>query len=247
MGRSRRAALTVDVIVPWRGGCPHREAAWAWVRARYRETFPGWCLRPSSAPPGPWCKGRAVAHAAASSTADILVVADADVWTPGIGRAVLEVARGAPWAMPHHLLRRLSRASTQALLEGASIDDESLDQPAYRGLDGGGIVVLSSEVFAVVPIDPRFTSWGQEDESWAAALWTLLGPAWRGRDALIHLWHPPQERASRRHGSQANWALRRRYLRTRRDPRAMTALIGEAHDHLGPSDPALHGGASHRV
>ena len=30
--------VDVDVIVPFRGGCPHRERAWAWVRRRYPQS-----------------------------------------------------------------------------------------------------------------------------------------------------------------------------------------------------------------
>lgn len=239
--------MKVEILVPWRGGCRHRAAAWVWVCARYAASSPGWSIRREVQNDGPWRKGLAVARAVSASDADVVAVADADVWSSELPKAVAEVEAGAPWAMPHSRLIRLGAGGTRAILAGETPVGHPLDQPPYRGIDGGGIVVLSREVLTAVPIDPRFEGWGQEDESWAIALRTLLGPAWRGDGVLVHLWHPPQARASRRHGSPTGWALRRRYVRARNEPRAMSALIGEAHEHLGSVDPALHRGASGRV
>jgi hypothetical protein len=239
--------VRLEVIFPWRGGCDFREAAWRWVEARYRGSFPGLPLARAEAPAGPWRKGCAVADAVRRSAADIIAIADADVWSLGLPAAFAEVADGAPWAMPHTRLYRLSPEGTSAVLSGGRWEDQPLDQRAYRGLDGGGVVVASREVLMAIPIDPRFEGWGQEDEAWAFALGGLLGPVWRADFPMVHLWHPPQPRASRRHGSRENWQLRRRYLRARRDPRAMSALIEEAHEHFGSSDPALQDGGSNGV
>lgn len=70
---------------------------------------------------------------------------------------------------------------------------------------------------------------GQEDESWGTALETLHGPPWRPIDhaPLWHLFHPPQQRASRRWGSLEHRALYRRYQQAKDDPEAMRALLAE--------------------
>jgi hypothetical protein len=44
----------------------------------------------------------------------------------------------------------------------------------------------------------------------------MAGPAWRSEGPLWHLWHPPQERLTRRVGSRASEQLRGRYRRARR-------------------------------
>lgn len=86
---------------------------------------------------------------------------------------------------------------------------------------------------------------GQEDSSWAIGLETLVGPAWRGKAPLIHLWHPPQERWNRRHGSRESRDLYRRYQAARRDPNLMRALIQEgAADDLRSHHQAVHAPAA---
>lgn len=216
----------VAVVIPWRGGCPHREAALGAVRARWRaaghETVIG------EAPAGPWCKALAVADALSYMhvAVDVLVVADADVWTDGTEQAVDAVLAGAPWAIPHDPVHRLDQDATAALLAGGALGGR-LSQPSYRGFEGGGITVLPRNLYDQVPLDRRFADWGQEDESWALALRTLAGAPWRGTAPLWHLWHPPQPRQSRRWGSPAARALNHRYRTATGRPDAMRALLDE--------------------
>ena len=97
---------------------------------------------------------------------------------------------------------------------------------------GGGILVARREVLLDVPVDGRFLSWGQEDQAHGIALHCLHGRAWRGDADLIHLWHPPQPRMTRRVGSQAGYELCWRYQAARRDPVSMRELVAEARDVL---------------
>lgn len=216
--------MSVEVLIPWRGRCPHRRRALDWVTARYR-----WPVTLAVAPAGPWCKAAALEAAVAESTADILVIADADVWCDGTPVAVDAVRGGAPWAVPHTRVRRLTRPSTRWMLAGHEPDPGyDVEERPYRGIMGGGLTVLPREIYQQVPLDRRFTGWGQEDISWGIALGTLAGSRWRGTSDLVHLWHPPQERLSRRVGSEEGLALHRRYQLAQDDPAAMTALIEEA-------------------
>ncbi|MEU3020076.1 hypothetical protein ABZ635_22075 [Nocardiopsis sp. NPDC007018] len=177
---------------------------------------------------GPWCKARAVADGLSRASGNILVVADADVWSPGWGDAVDLVQAGVPWAMPHGPVRRLTHAATQEVLDGHDPHaDMDLTQRPYEGWPGGGLVALTRDAYEVAPLDPRFVGWSGEDESWAHALRALAGEGWRGNAPLWHLWHPPQERMSRRWGSTAARALASRYARAR-TPGRMRALVDEA-------------------
>lgn len=219
--------MSVAVVVAWRGGCPYRERALAWVRARYAERHPQWELVVAEAPPGPWVKAEAVMPAIGRTAADIVVIADADVWCDGLGEAVSAVREGAVWAIPHRTVRRLTEGAVTALLAGTEPPQADVAERPYPGVAGGGYVIAHREVLLSVPLDPRFVGWGQEDEAWATALTCLAGPPWRGEADLIHLWHPPQERLTRRRGSPEGWQLRRRYVRAKHDPSAMRALLNE--------------------
>ena len=179
-----------------------------------------------------------------SSCADVVLVADADVWTDDIYEAVAEVQAGAAWAVPHRGVYRLTEQATRELVLGEPWEHlETVERP-YLGVEGGGIVVIHRSLLLQVPLDPRFVGWGQEDESHGIALRTLLGPPWRGKAPLAHLWHPPQSRISRTRGSEEGWRLRRRYLKAQRDPRAMRALLEEARAHLHPAHEAMRDNAA---
>jgi hypothetical protein len=180
----------------------------------------------------PFNKALTVMPAIERSSAEIIVVHDADVWTPGLPDAVKAVEDGAAWAIPHWKVLRLTEGATHCITMGSEPPDEMLDRPAYVGIAGGGIVVSRRDTLLEIPLDPRFTTWGQEDESWAMALWCLLGEPWRGEAVLMHLWHPLEARQSRRKGSDSGWRLRNRYARVRHNLPGMRDLLAEAHDAL---------------
>jgi len=147
------------------------------VQGRYAERHPDWTVIEAHAPDGPWVKASAVASAVRATNADVLVIADADVWADGITDAVgLVTARIVDWAVPHFYVHRLTQDATTSLLAGTPTTGP-LDEEPYRGVDGGGIVVLTRELLARAPLDPRFTGWGQEDEAWGYALTCLAGPS----------------------------------------------------------------------
>lgn len=226
----------VSVVIPWRPGCPHRQAALEWVLRSYRDRHPDWQIVVGAAPPGPWCKATAVAAAVARADGDVLVVADADVWCRDAADAVAAVQRGrAAWAIPHRLVHRLTPDATATVLGGRWDLDDAINRPGlshlaerpYVGIPGGGLVVLPRSLWEDVPLDPRFRGWGGEDHAWGYALACLHGRPWRGRAPLWHLWHPPQPRLTRQIGSLESDGLRRRYAGARLDSAQMRALIEE--------------------
>jgi hypothetical protein len=221
----------VDVLIPWRAGCPHREAALAWALSQYATIHPDWTVIVGECPPGAWVKAVAVDDALSRSTAGVVVVADADVWCGGLAPAVTTLDNGASWVIPHNLLHRLDQTATAAVLAGArpgsfrGRHDMHAQRP-YQGYAGGGVTVLRADTLRSVPLDPRFAGWGQEDRSHARALTLLTGTPVRLGADLWHLWHPPQQRVSRSKGSQESWALAERYRRAR-TPEAMRSLLDE--------------------
>ncbi len=229
--------MSATVVIPWRPGCPHREAAFAYVVEWWVTHHPRWPIVIGSDrdDDGPWCKGRTVADALDKVTTPVVIVADADVIIPDVHLAVSAVEQGAAWAAPFRTVLRLSAFGTARVYEGGHLPGEPL--PAewladrYAGQPGGGLVVLPVGTARTVPIDPRFTGWGQEDLSWARALYVLAGGPWRSTSPLYHLWHPPAERISHGIGSHAGLDLYTRY-RKAVHPSLMQPLVDEAREAL---------------
>lgn len=171
-------------------------------------------------------KAEALWPAIEASSAEIIAIHDADVWTEGLGDALRAVQEGAAWAVPHRTVIRLSEAGTRAYAVGEPWEGQESDRRRL-GVVGGGVIVAHRDVLLDVPMDPRFVGYGQEDASWGYALRCLVGEPWRGEADLIHLWHPPQGRLSRKYGSLESRRLFRRYYAARKNPEAMRSLIAE--------------------
>lgn len=224
--------MTVAVVFPWRAGCPWREASYEWTRARYQSIYPDWEQVEGRSPDGPFSRAAAILDGASRTNADILVVADADVWCDPSDS--IRHANRVGWAVPHLNIHRLSDDASRRYMAGHPLAGLDLDRSnrqdskPYRGNETGTLVVIRRDVLDIAPPDRRFVGWGQEDNAWGDALNCLIGQPWRGTDDLVHLWHPPQERLNRVVGNEAGRALARRYRRARRQPAQMRALIEEA-------------------
>lgn len=247
--------MTVAVVLPFRPGDEHRNRAYAWAERWWQTTFPDWLVITSYlAGDGPWCKALPVSYGvrdAVRQGADVVVIADADVYVPGVSSAVGAVLGGTAWAMPHLRVYRLGQTATAAFIDSGHLPPLQRVKPprggwpdgdrpiveSHRGEVGGGCVVLPADLYRRVPLDPRFLGWGQEDVSWGCALTVLAGAPWRVPEPLWHLWHPPPERAAtddphgytrrtRAVGNIPGRDLYRRY-RDAKTPAAITALLAE--------------------
>lgn len=231
--------MSVEVVVPLRtNGCPYRQKAWEFCRNWWDRYTYSLVIAPGGEP---WSKGEAVMPAIAASKAEIVVVCDADVLPNGLEEAVRAVRNGSAWARPHSSVVRLSREGTGAYMAGEPWNSHPLDRKPYPGLDGGGVVVAPRKTLLEIPMDPRFTGWGNEDWAWGFALTTFLRKPWRGIHPLIHLWHPSEPRdVNRKDGSPENQALWQRYHDARSNPDRMRQLLEEARESFRNDEPSLH-------
>jgi len=227
--------MATELVVPWFQASRARLRALDWVYVKLAALDIKPIITSYSGPE--WIKARAIMPAVRGLVADIIVLHDADCWTDGLIEAIQAVQDGAAWAIPHWEVYRLSQTGTEALLRGEDWTEQDLERSKYVGMPGGGIIVTTHDTLLDIPLDPRFVGWGHEDESHAMALWCLLGPPWRGREPLVHLWHEPQWRVSRRQGSDANWRLRNRYANARHDVDRMGKIVSEARHDLGLDIP----------
>lgn len=220
--------IDVSVIVPFDSkGCEHREAAHRYVTGWYRQQHPTWEIIEAGCD-GDWSKGRALADGVARATHEVLVIADADSITEPevLNEAVIRVAAGAPWVVPHKMVYRLSRAHTARVYAGRKPSTGGTSRSPYTGVLGGGITVLTRAAWNTVGgIDERFIGWGGEDLAFGWALETLCGPPVRLSAPLFHLWHPQEVKGAHRRGSPESEALAGRYKDARGNPEAMRVLI----------------------
>src|ERR1044072_5683261 len=117
--------MQIEVVIAFAGGCPHRDRALQWCRGRY-----DWPVVVAPGRPGPWCKATAVMPAVSNSTAHVVVVAGADVWCDGIPAAIQATHDGAPWAIPHGQVHRLTLKGSEAVYSGHPWESQALEQPA---------------------------------------------------------------------------------------------------------------------
>ena len=219
------------MIVPWKPGCPYREASWRHIQQWFKDNAPdSWQIIEAQYDGHPFNKAQAVRDGFAKSFGKIIIVHDSDLFCEGLFEAVERVKGRNQWAIPHTLVYRFTEDASQQILDGTNwheVKDQTHEKP-YKGVIGGGIVVLKRELFERCPPDVRFVGWGGEDEAWGYALQLVSNQAAaRGRHPIIHLWHPPQERMTRAYGSLESKQLIDRYRSAARRRQAMINLVKE--------------------
>lgn len=220
----------VSLLVPFDPDASIRARNWLWLRRRWETLHPNVEIVEGHHTSPVWVKAEAVADAASRARGDVLIVADADVFTDQAAiEEALALVTHERWVVPHTRVCRLSEVATANYLADSDLDLMSLPiEPGrrpYTGLAGGGIVVLTRDAYQRCPMDDRFQGWGEEDFSWGWALDTLIGPHLRLPADLWHLWHPRQP--NHRCPAPASKALSERYRNARGAPRLMQALVNK--------------------
>ena len=257
-GRTDVSFSDVSIIIPWRGSGPQRVDALRVVQSMLTAmTDAQVIVARMTDDSGPWRKAEAIMNGLRASDRQYVVMHDADVVVhPEDIRRALGAVRCeiAAWGMPHRLNHRLTEQATKRVMrvadEAMALDVTSMhgvfeeimieaSEPAsleqvHPGHAGGGIVVMRRSLLVDIPPDIRFAGWGQEDDAWAHALTTLVGPPHRGEAPLYHLWHPPQTRMDRVRGSRESMDLYWRYTEAAKGGwHSMRALVNEAREAQG--------------
>ena len=232
------------ICVPWRGGDPHRERAWAWCRARWA-SYVDWPIVTADADPEqPFSRaGSKNAAARLAGDWDVAVFADADCilrYPPPLLRAVEVAAERGFAVLPHTSYHPLTESGTEAVYLARRLGwDMHAREKCWcltcrpptegerRRPDSaiGGLIVIPRGLWdAVDGYDERFRGWGSEDGAMNQALRTL-GSVERIEATLYQLWHQPSVGWYAEY--QRNKPLRRRYAAAGDDPEAMRALVAE--------------------
>jgi hypothetical protein len=118
-----RVTPTVSVVIPWRGGCPHRTAALELILDWWHQTHPAWQTVVADCDDGPWRKAVAIIRGALRVDADVIVVADADVIVYGASAGVANILGGSAWISPFSSVIRFSQVGTRTLVDEHTIPD----------------------------------------------------------------------------------------------------------------------------
>lgn len=173
---------------------------------------------------GPFNRAAARNNAAAQTTADVLVFADAD--TVGdheaIRQAVDHAAETGELAYPHTRTVKLTRQATVRLKNGLPVKGKLIHgSPA-------GILVVRRDLYEQVRWDEGFDGgWGYEDVAFACAARTL-GCVHRVEGEIVHLWHrTASEKPEALRSRTPNRARADRYKDADGNPEAMRRLLEE--------------------
>lgn len=222
--------LPAVVAMPWRdSGDEDRRRTMEWSKARW-ESY-GYPVVQHPGGDGDWNASAARNGAVEAAHARVVIIADADVMVEKdtIDRAV-RLAITEPWVVPHGKVHRLSRKSTDRLVEsGGDLPAPSgtIRQP-YEGVAGGGLMVMTPGQFdRAGRFDPRFRGWGGEDEAFGMAASTLIGKPVRFDGPLWHAYHPPGLRQKDPHYEQ-NRELFKRYQAVLGHREKMGHLVGSS-------------------
>lgn len=174
-------------------GCPHRRAAYEYVRAWY-ETF-GLPVVVDAHPRGRAAGGNA---AIGRTDAEVIIQSDPDSLVPQ-SRLVEAIARAAVAdgvVLPHDRYLYLREDATARVFDlGADpMAMTPADCETFGNYGAGNVVVFSRRTWELAGgFDERFGLWGGDDSAFARAAAAFTRPTRRVFGDMVHLWHPRQE------------------------------------------------------
>jgi hypothetical protein len=190
--------------------------------------------------PGDWHVARAITNGVHKAADGIVVIADADVWVPGVERAARLAHEHNTWVEPYRQFITLTDAATRDVIAGNLKLDRAMRKPQHwdkppkkRPTACAGMVVMPRALALDVPGDPRFRGWGLRDKSWGIALRTMAGDSLKANLLLAHFWHPYPGWPADRVNNPDNMPLYERYVGASGDPERMRGLLREAREHVG--------------
>lgn len=194
--------MGVSMVVPFRGGCPHRVAAKEWLVARLEVLHPEFEIIVCDAP-GVWSKSRAVNVGVGRASFDRLAILDADCVPDSA--ALTELLNMSGWGQPFHVVNRLTKTQTELVLMGDIRQNGFPDGRYGRRAAGGGLIVLDRGMLTEIGgWHEGFQGWGGEDTWLAHMLTKRVGPPVNLDGVLTHLWHPRDPVRRTTEGYRAN-------------------------------------------
>lgn len=184
--------MTPVIIIPWRGGDPHREKAFDYVTKWIDQTGITRVWADSGA--DPFCRAESKNFGASEETwADVLIFNDADMIIPV--DTYHELARLA-WDTGNLCIGFVEYCALDqyhaARIYAGDVVPFSVRHPVNNvGFSLGGVIAIRRDSFEEIGgYDERFRAWGNEDFALAIAAGTLFGnPLPRIEGQALHFFH----------------------------------------------------------
>lgn len=187
----------VDVLIPFKPDGAERDRIFRWVHNRWTTIFPWVNVIVGEDDSTPFNRARARNIAFNNSTADYLVIADADTFAP---RKTLEQAfmllfeNRRDWVFPFSVYYNANKEYAEFVLN-QDVDYDPVEEEIsydHRLTDSdSAFLMLSREAYECVNgYDERFVGWGGEDRAFRASLDVLWGGHRRVSGYCVHIWHP---------------------------------------------------------
>lgn len=249
----------ISLIIPYRGGNPHRDAAFRWDLKYYEHALPGVEIVIGHSRDKIFCKTQAFNDAIRKSHGKVLVLMDADAYIDSkvitkCADKILENAEDHLWFVPYRHLYRLSETKSKEILDSNPKYPLTLTEPipkewidgeqtksSYGHRYGAMMMIIPREAYDTLGcFDERFKGWGGEDVALLRALDTLYGKHKTTKNPIFHLWHPTRgtNYLNRTWKGQArfnpNGNLAMRYHKASRNPSQMRKLVNEGCESSQP-------------
>jgi hypothetical protein len=200
----------ISVLIPWRGGDPHRERVWNYIRGLWEELPVELCVGVDDEG-GPFNCSRALNRAFKMSTQPYIMQFGADCFpsVEAMSDALGMLMMNTPWVPLFEKTEYYGESATRKILNGDSPDrfkyDPSLSVPFQTG-----VLAMTREAFIETGgSDERFEGWGAEDSAFRMALYRLYEHGTPLPHTLRCLWHSTGHREL----GEANLALCQEYER----------------------------------
>lgn len=195
----------VEIIIPWRdSGCEYRKRSLNFLYNLYEKHFGSVLLSDSDT--HEFNRSRARNLGALSSSSEIIVISDADLFVPipqleaAIDKAQTYRNQIRPFSEFGHMNRRSTEFfMSQPVPEEISESKFRSMSTVWPGLHGGTFVMNRELWLSVGGMDENFTGWGGEDNAFNIRCEQYLGcPVGVLDGYAFHFFHPYHRRMSRK-------------------------------------------------
>lgn len=181
--------MNVEVAIPWRNDGGHREKSLQGVIESYSKNYP---ISLVDSGHEPFNRAASRNRAIALSTADVVILTDADILVEKepLTEAIEIASSTDAVAKPYDRIRCLSPDGTDSYWGGSPLLSCHAEQD-YTSLTGGVFIVRPRVWRDIGGMDPRIATWGFEDRVFLTVLRMLAIPHPSVVGTAHHLWHPP--------------------------------------------------------